>query len=162
MSTSCWWRGFFFFSWLLNPPDIAQPLLPHFTSFGSSHCPSAVFPCLVSCSTPSAPASLQSGRSILCECSTTPLYGRLASENKLSSKSSSFPPQESLGQSMKCSSIHSLIHSEMWFMTEAATWDGFLLVRCIFTLPSPMSTLLLICQMNPIAFLWTIEIPQYV
>lgn len=49
------------------------------------------------------------------------------------------PPRESLGESMKCSSICSVIDGEMWCKTEAAACGGFLLVRTlyIFTLPSP-------------------------
>lgn len=50
------------------------------------------------------------------------------------------PPQKSLGESMKCSSIHSVIDGAMWCQTEAASCGGFLLVRWtlyIFTLPSP-------------------------
>lgn len=138
MSTSCWWRIFFFFcSWLLNPPWYCTAIVTPFYTIWFQWLPQCCFSLprvLFTTSSSSISANWkQPCVWVLCSLS----YGRLASENKLISEISSFSTTGISRTEQEVFSIHSLIHGEMWWMTEAATCAGFPLVRCIFILPSP-------------------------
>lgn len=126
MPPSCWWSIFFLFL------TVKSSLVLHSHCYPISHhlvpgtAPGLFFPARVLFNT-SSPSKLQA---MFCGSALQPLsMADCLLKTSSSVKSAPFPPQKPLGQSMKCSSVHSLIHGERWCMTEAATCGGFLLVR---------------------------------